>query len=98
MAAATAGGGYAGFMKLQVETPEDVYRSLRVPRAEVEETLRVELAVALYQRGARALGKARQLAGMTRWEFHELLGRRRVARHYTGEDLDEDIAHARGGE
>jgi predicted HTH domain antitoxin len=28
--------------------------------------------------------------------FHRLLGERRIERHYTGEELDEDIECARG--
>ena len=54
-----------------------------------------ELALALYWRGVLPLGKARQLAEMTRWQFEELLGQRRVARHYTEKDLAEDQAYAR---
>jgi predicted HTH domain antitoxin len=50
----------------------------------------------LYERGALALGKARLLAGMTRWEFEELLGQRRIVRHYTAADLAEDICYADG--
>ena len=32
------------------------------------------------------MGKARVLAQMTRWEFEELLGQRRIVRHYTEEE------------
>ena len=33
-----------------------------------------ELALALYERKVLSLGKAQELAQMTRWEFDELLG------------------------
>jgi len=36
------------------------------------------------------------LARMTRWQFEELLGKRRIARHYTTEDLQEDIRYGLG--
>ena len=31
---------------------------------------------------------------MTRWEWEELLGARKIPRHYADEDLDRDIAYA----
>jgi predicted HTH domain antitoxin len=80
---------------LKLEIPEEVLGSLRIPPDEVEGELCKELAVALYERKALSLGKARYLARMTRWEFHELLGRRKSVRHYDVEDLEEDLAYAR---
>ena len=82
--------------KIQLEIPEGVVRALKLPPEEVQEELRKELALALYERGVLSFGKARELAGMTRWQFHELLGKRRIARHYGEEDLTEDLTYARG--
>lgn len=82
--------------KVQLEIPEGVVRALELPPDEVQEELRKELALALYERGVLSSGKARELAGMTRWQFHELLRKRRIARHYTKEDLTEDLTYARG--
>ena len=81
--------------KLILEIPEEVHVALRLPPGEVERELRKELAVALYQRGILSFGKARALAQMTRWEFETLLAERRIQRHYTKEDLEEDIQYAR---
>jgi predicted HTH domain antitoxin len=61
----------------------------------VDAELRKELALALYQRGVLSSGKACRLSEMTRWEFEELLGQRRIPRHYTEENLEEDIEYAR---
>ncbi len=83
--------------KLVLEIPEDVQAVLRFPPGEMERELRRELALALYQRQALPLGKARELAQMTRWEFEELLGQRQIPRQYSEEDLEEDIRYARGG-
>jgi predicted HTH domain antitoxin len=80
---------------LKLEIPEDVLGSLRIPPDEVEDELRKELAVALYERKALSLGKARHLARMSRWEFHELLGKRKVVRHYEIEDLEGDLEYVR---
>jgi predicted HTH domain antitoxin len=62
----------------------------------MEQEFRKELALALYQRGVLPLGKARLLARMTRWEFEELLGQRKILRHYTDIDLEEDIDYGLG--
>jgi predicted HTH domain antitoxin len=82
--------------KLMLEVPGEIVRALRLPPGEAEKELRKELALALYGRGVLSLGKARALAQMTRWDFEELLGQRRIVRHYTRADLEEDIHYAFG--
>ena len=82
--------------KLLVEIPEDVTDALRLPPAEQERELRRELAVALYQRGVLAFGKSRRLAEMSCREFDQLLGDRKVIRHYSEDDLRDDIEYGKG--
>jgi predicted HTH domain antitoxin len=62
---------------------------------EVEKEFLQELALAFYGRNVLSVGKARALAQMTRWEFEDLLGQRKISRHYTEVDLEEDIRYAR---
>lgn len=81
--------------QLILKIPGDVVDALRLPPDEVDAELRKELSLALYQRGVLSSGKACRLAGMTRWEFEELLGQRKILRHYTEESLEEDIEYAR---
>ena len=81
--------------QLILKIPGDVVDALRLPPDEVDAELRKELALALYQRGVLSSGKACRLAEMTRWEFEELLGQRKIPRHYTEENLEEDIEYAR---
>ena len=82
--------------KLILELPSDVVDAVRLPPSELEQEIRKELGVALYRRGVLSLGKARALAGMTRWDFEQLLGERQVPRHYSAADLDEDVRFAHG--
>ncbi|MCD6334734.1 MAG: UPF0175 family protein [Candidatus Latescibacteria bacterium] len=82
--------------KLMLEIPGEVMETVHLPSGEVERELYKELALALYQRGALSLGKAKALAQMTRWDFEELLGQRGITRHYTRADLEEDIRYAFG--
>lgn len=84
-------------MEFFLEIPKEVLYAMKLPLAEAKEELHKELALALYQRGILSLGKARELAGMKRWEFEELLGRRQIPRHYGIEDLEDDIRYAQRG-
>ena len=79
-----------------IEIPPEVYDALSVPEGERQEVLEQELAVALYEKRILSFGKARELSGLSRREFHQLLGDRKVDRSYTSEELDEDIEYARG--
>jgi predicted HTH domain antitoxin len=83
-------------MELVLKIPDDVLDAVKLPPQEIEPELRKELALALYQRGALSLGKARSLAQMTRWEFEDLLKRRQIPRHYTATDLEEDVQYGLG--
>jgi len=78
--------------------PDDVVQALRLPPAEAEGEMRKELALALYARGALGFGKARALAGLSTWEFDDLLGERKVIRPYGKDDLEMDLSYARGNQ
>ena len=74
-----------------LEIPQDVLDSARLTPAE----LKMEMAVYLYAQGRLSIGKARDLARMSLWEFRQLLALRRISPHYDERDLDEDIATLR---
>lgn len=74
-----------------VEVPQDVLDSARLTVPE----LKVELAVHLYAQGRLGVGKARELAGLSLWEFRQLLAARRIAPHYDESDFDKDLATLR---
>jgi len=77
--------------KLVLEIPDDLFEALRLPPEEKVIRLHRELAVRLYQKGLLSFGKARELAGMGKWEFHDLLGKEGVIRHYDLKDLQDDL-------
>jgi len=81
--------------KLKLEIPDDVVEAIKLPPEEKNRELLKELAVSLYQRGVLNFGKARALAGMDKWTFDILLGKRHIKRHYTEENLNEDIKYAK---
>jgi predicted HTH domain antitoxin len=82
-------------MKL-IDIPEDVIASIKIPKNELERVLKLELAMILYEKGVLSLGKAREMTGMGKWEFLEELGRRKIPRHYTEKELEEDLIFAKG--
>ncbi len=84
-------------MEVILRIPGDVVENLRLPPENIEEELKKELAIILYQRGILSSAKACKLAGLTRWEFEDLLGKRKIRRHYTEKDLEEDIEYAVSG-
>jgi len=71
--------------------PQDILDSARLTIPE----LKVEIAVYLYAQGRLSIGKARELAGMTLWEFRQVLASRRIPPHYDVVDLKEDVATLR---
>jgi len=70
-----------------LEIPQDVLDSARLT---VDQVL-VELAVHLYEQGRLSIGKAHELAGLSLWEFRQLLGFRRIPPHFVAEDLEQDL-------
>ena len=71
--------------------------TLTVPRDLVNITklttteLQLELIIALYARHKVAFSKARQLIGLTTWEFRQLLGQRNISPHYDLMDYQQEM-------
>ena len=82
-------------MSIQLEIPDSIAEAMRLARQDQKQQLLLELALALYARGILSFGKARELAGLSKYEFGLLLGKRSVARHYTAEDMQDDVSYAR---
>lgn len=82
-------------MSLQLSIPDTILQAIRLPEQRIEQELLHELAVALYTQDLLSLGKARELAQMDKYEFGQLLAQRGILRHYSTEELEDDIAYAR---
>ncbi len=80
-----------GAKRVVIEVPE----ALRIPPGELEERLRIELALRLYEKGIASLGQARRIAGIPKWDFLELLAREGIPLHYDEEELREDLEVAK---
>jgi len=78
-------------MTLQLEFNDEIQDALRIPLDEQKGRLRRELALRLYEKGLLSLGKARQLAGMEKWNFLLLLAQEGISRQYDKMELDRDL-------
>ena len=83
-------------MSLELSIPDSVLAAIKLPEKRIHDELLAELALALYAQEMLSFGKARELAGMGKYEFALLLGKREIVRHYTAQELEEDLAYARG--
>jgi predicted HTH domain antitoxin len=82
-------------MDVNLRIPENIYLAMKVPDKQKKEVIIRELALSLYEQEILSFGKARDLAKMSKWEFHELLGSRRIERHYNIADLKEDMDYGK---
>jgi len=81
-------------VRVSMELPEDAFSALRTtPEAFVNE-MRLAAAVKWYELGMVSQSKAAEVAGVTRHEFLEALGRLKVSPFQTSPDqLTEELAH-----
>jgi predicted HTH domain antitoxin len=68
-----------------------ISRELELATHMTAHEIRRELAVQLYAQGKLSMGKARELAEMTVYEFQCLLGSRGIPVHYGVEDFLDDL-------
>lgn len=80
-----------GVKRIVIEVPE----SLRIPPSDLEERLRIELALRLYEKGIASLGQARRITGLPEWDFLELLAKEGIPIRYGEEELREDLEVAK---
>lgn len=70
-----------------IELPRHLVNAARVTTDE----LKIELAIHLYETRRLSIGHAREMAGLSLWEFRQLLASRKISPHYDVADLDEDM-------
>lgn len=75
----------AGIFHSETEAVEEALRVLFATRPQ----LSIEAAVQLYREGEITLGRAAEIAGLTRWEFETLLADRGVVRFVSPDPAEE---------
>ncbi len=80
---------------IETEMPEDVYQTLQahgMHREQLVEQMQHLLAMRLYRDRALSLGQAARLAGLSRWDFIELLSINQIpVIDYSDEELEDEF-------
>lgn len=76
---------------MTIELPDKAFGNLHL----TAEQVRLELAVGLYAGGQISLGKGAEIAGTSKIDFQQELGRRHICINYTVEDARQDIETVR---
>ena len=74
-------------MMTTLDIPQDILESARLTGSE----LKIEMAIYLYASGRLSIGKARELADMSLWQFRQLLASRQISPHFDESDLNDDM-------
>lgn len=69
-------------MVYAIEIPAEIVHATRMTVQEMKQ----ELALMLFQQNKLSFGKAREMTGLTVWEFQLLLGQRKILVHYDVQD------------
>ena len=78
-------------MGIMVEIPDDLEVILKIDKKDIPKAVKLYLAIELYREGKISLGKASEIAGISKEEMIEVLSRKGIPINYDIEDLKEDI-------
>ena len=78
-------------MGIMVEIPDDLEVILKIDKKDIPKAVKLYLAIELYREGKISLGKASEIAGISKEEMMEVLSRKGIPINYDIEDLKEDI-------
>lgn len=77
---------------IKIELPADILLTLNESEQELKKQIRSYFAVQLYLQDKVTMGKAAQIADMSRWEFETFLSQQNIA--ISRLDLEEVLADA----
>ena len=78
-------------MGIMVEIPDDLEVILKIDKKDIPKAVKLYLAIELYREGKISLGKASEIAGISKEEMMEVLSRKGIPINYDIDDLKEDI-------
>ena len=85
-------------MSITLDIPNDIFYALHLTPTEAEQRMKLELALSLYAQNLLSQGKAAELAGLDWFAFNDMLAKRGIPLPYGLQELEEDLAYARGGQ
>ncbi len=78
-------------VKVELEFPLHTLAAAHLKGKNLNSELKKIIALHLFETGVLSLGKACELAGISRWEFFELNKTAQIPLHYTSEDFENDM-------
>jgi len=78
-------------MGIMVEIPDDLWVILKIDKKDIPKAVKLYLAIELYREGKISLGKASEIAGITKEDMMEVLSRKKIPINYDIDDLKEDV-------
>ena len=78
-------------MKITVELPDNLLGILNIPKDKLPSELKIQLALFLYEKGKLTFGKARELSGLSVWEFMERLSENKIPLRYDLQEFEKDL-------
>ncbi len=76
---------------VEVQVPKELKDILHVSEEEVGKEALKSIAVELYREGKVSMGKAAEIAGLSKIEMMGVLREKKVPLQYTEKDLEEDL-------
>ena len=76
---------------VSVDIPRELIYIFKIQEKDLSKAVRESLAIELYREGKISMGKAAEIAEVSRWEMFDLLGRKKIPMQYHPEDFKQDI-------
>jgi predicted HTH domain antitoxin len=83
-------------VKVELDMPEDILLTAKLSRDRVDSEVKRLVAFELYRERLLSLGKACELANITKWEFFDMNKRLGIPLHYDEANLSEDYESVKG--
>jgi len=76
---------------VSVNLPRELIHILKIREKDFSKAVLESIAVELYREGLISLGKAAEIAKISKWEMFEILAAKKIPLQYYPEDLKQDI-------
>lgn len=78
-------------LKTELSLPKEIIKICRIREAELPRFLNKTIAIELFREELISIGKAAEIAGISRHEMLDILASKKIPLHYSAEDLEKDV-------